>query len=227
MRTTLVETKISVVLIGNFNPRIFQPSWFAKTGVIGDEESENADIEIIHNEIVKFQIDWVKIHIERNRFIAELKQPPNIRLYDFILKTFRELLLHTPIWMLGINMQVTADTGSIENRDKIGKALAPPEAWGEWSNDIQKQTDDTHGGMQSLSMRQNVLDDRERGYIQAKIEPSKTIRSGVYIETNDHYESLEGENVEGCQEIMSIFENRFDDSLKRSEWIIKQVTEAE
>ncbi len=225
MRIAPASSKTVVVLLGNLNPLIFTPSWFAKNGVIGEQEGENAEIELIHRDVVKFNLEWLVILVEHGRFIAEIEQPPDIRLYDFISKTFGELLTHTPVWSMGINKRVDFDAGSMESKDKIGYTLAPPEAWGEWSKDIRRAAEDKdkHGGMMSLTMRQTTTDDRPGGYIQTKVEPSTIISTGVFVEVNDHYNLPQGEEIEGCHEIMKIFAENFEKSVTRSEWITDQV----
>lgn len=219
------SVKSAVVLIGNFNPRIFVPLWFSNNGVLGSDEAENADIEVVHKEITKFKLDWLTVIVEQGRFIAEVTQPPHIRLHDFVLKTFGELLSHTPIWIMGINRTIQFNAGSRKSRDAIGFALAPPDAWGEWSDGLLRQKDDgNHGGMMSLQMRQVAVDDRPDGYIQAQVDPVKDSLSSVNVHVNDHYELAKpSDQVEGCSEILEIMSKQFDESLERSDWIIEQV----
>lgn len=224
MRFKPTQSTVAVVMLGNFNPRIFLPSWFARNGVIGPEEGESADIEIVHREVVKFRLSWLTILVEQGRFIADLDQPPNVRLLDLVLKTFGELMIHTPIWAMGINRKIEFDAGSVDARDKIGKTLAPPDAWGEWSKDILRKSDKARGGMVSLSMRQSTVeDDRPGGYILTRVEPSKRSISEVMVEVNDHYQIDAKEEAEGCQEILGLLADNFDKSIERSEWIIDQV----
>ena len=59
---------MSIVFRGDFNPKIFQPAWFAAQGLIRNEEADEAKIEIIHPTIVVFSLDWLRIQIEPNRF---------------------------------------------------------------------------------------------------------------------------------------------------------------
>jgi hypothetical protein len=223
MRIKPIDSKLVVVLLGNFNPLIFQPHWFATNGVLGEEEAKNADIEVIHTEVVKFSLSWLTVLVEKNRFIAEVTQPPDVRLYDLILRTFGELLTHTPIWAMGINKRVEFDAGTVEQRDVIGITLAPPSAWGEWTDYLEKRNERGRGGMMSLSMRQTVTDDRPSGYIQTRVEPSKTLDSAVFVEVNDHHTVKDIENIEGCSEIMNLLRDQFENSIHRSEWIIDQV----
>ena len=80
-----------------------------------------------------------------------------------------------------------------------------------------------HGGLRSLVMEQRKLEDRYKGHIRAKVEPSTAIKTGICMEVNDHYEVEDAENVIGCDAVISILEEKFDASIERSEWIIDQV----
>jgi hypothetical protein len=77
--------------------------------------------------------------------------------------------------------------------------------------------------MLALVMVQRKLDDRFRGHIQARVEPSTKVRAAIYMHVNDHYEVEAPDDVVGCDEVVSILERQFDASIKRSEWIIDQI----
>ena len=66
---------VSIVLLGDFNPKIFQPAWFAAQELIRKEEAESAEIEVIHPEVVVFSLDWLRIQVTRNRWISEAQAP--------------------------------------------------------------------------------------------------------------------------------------------------------
>ena len=217
------STKTTIVLLGHFNPLIFKPHWFSKNGVIGDDEAENADIDVIHSEIVRFGLEWLSVAVDKQRFSAEVTQPPNIRLFDFVMKTFGELLQHTPVGAMGINLQVEFDAGSQDNRNKIGYTLAPPEAWGEWAADIRKVDGKFSGGMTALTMRQSVVDGRAKGFTQTRVEPSKHSDSMVFIEVNDHFAVEDGNNLDGCHEVIGYLNDNFESSTVKAEWIVNQV----
>jgi len=215
---------VSIVLVGSFNPPIFHPEWFAKHSLISDKEKEAAEIAIIHREIAMFRMEWLTINVQPERFVAETQEAPFIRLSDFVVKTFKDFLHHTPISMMGINRQVDFSVENEDMRNRIGKMLAPHGAWGEWGKNIEGKSPKERGGMISLSMLQKDLDDRKRGYIKAKVEPSSKIKDvGIYMEVNDHYEVEPPVQNQDCEEIIIILERQFDDSLKRSEWIIDQI----
>lgn len=221
-------SEISVVLVGNLNPRIFVPDWFARVGLFTAKEAEAAKIEVIHSEIALFRMEWLTVRVEQRRFIAETAVAPYPRLCDLVVRTFKECLPQTPIGRMGINRRVHFNVGSLEVRDRIGDQLAPREPWGDWGPLIGAGEGEEHGGLRSLVMEQREVDDRPKGHISATVQPSTKIgkgQTGIYMEINDHYEVEEADNVVGCEDIIRMLEENFDASIKRSEWIIDQIME--
>ncbi len=77
----------TVVIVGNFNTTIFQPSWFAANGIIAPSDAEDAQIELIHDQLTSFKLEWLSLRVESERFIAETNQPPYVKLQDFSMVT--------------------------------------------------------------------------------------------------------------------------------------------
>jgi hypothetical protein len=225
MRIEPEISSVNIVLVGSFNPPIFHPEWFARNGLISDKEKQAAEVEIIHQAIALFRMEWLSIRVEPQRFIAETQEGPFIRLADFVVKTFKEYLNHTPVSMMGINRHVHFSVGDEDTRNCIGKKLAPHEPWGEWAATIEGKSKEKRGGMRSLTMEQRDLDDRKKGYVRAKVEPSDHIKNevGISMEMNDHYEVEDPAKNQGCEELIGLLERQFDISIKRSEWIIDQI----
>ncbi|MBI1211871.1 MAG: hypothetical protein GC190_10445 [Alphaproteobacteria bacterium] len=218
-------SQIAIVLVGSFNPRIFNPDWFVRNDLLAPAEANEAEVEIVHQQITKIGFDLFRIEVQPERFTAQTSSKPFVRLKDLVVRTFKEVLPHTPIGKMGINLSVHFGVGSQANRDQIGYKLAPPEAWGAWATKIRAGDADRHGGMMTLVMQQRDTDDRPRGYIQAIVQPSSKIEanSGVFVEINDHFELKSQDNLEGSLEIVGLLDSRFDDSVLRSEQIIDQV----
>jgi hypothetical protein len=219
---------VTIVLIGHFNPMIFHPIWFSEQGIFSPDEVKNASIEIVHPEISVFKIEWLSVRVEKSRFIAESRMPPLIRVADFIVSTFGDNLIHTPVGHIGINRTVHFKT-TLDKIDKVGKTLAPHYAWGDWGREIEgpdrakNQPNDKHGGLRLIVMEQRNLEDRYKGHIQAKVEPSTKLLDGITVDINDHYEIENGSNVIGCKEAISIVKNNFEKSIYRSEKIIDHI----
>ena len=219
------KSSVSIVLLGAFNPVIFSPLWFKNNKIIPESDYESAEVELQHREITILKLDWMDILLQLERFKISSDQSPYVRLSDFVIKTFREFLSHTPISAMGINRRVEFSVDSEEIRDKIGKKLGPPDAWGEWGKDIaEKNKEGHHGGMVQLVMEQKVVHDREFGCIRADIRPSKTKNNSIWMEINDHY-IVKDENLTGNDQIINLLESNFEKSIERSEGIINQIME--
>jgi hypothetical protein len=216
----------SIVMVGRFNPQIFQPFWLAHYSVISEDAAKAAKINIVHPEITSFGIQGeFNVQVEREKFSIDRGIAPLIRIADVVCRLFGELLPHTPIKQVGINRVMHFDVGSLAARDEIGLKLAPREPWGKWGRLVSSGEWPKHGGLVTLSLMQSDIPDRPAGWIQAKVEPSKVIgrgRSGIYMEINDHYD-LGDRMPEGADEIVEIIRDRFDASIANSDGIIDQI----
>ena len=196
----------SIVMIGHFNPQIFQPFWLAHHDVISEEEAESANIGFVHPEITRFSLEGeFTIQVERERFSMDRAVAPLIRIADITCRIFGDLLPHTPIHQVGINRMIHFDVGSQSAREEIGLKLAPREPWGDWGRLVSAGDGERHGGLLSLTLTQRELSDRPAGWVQAKLEPSQVIgrgRTGIYMEINDHYDLAK--KSDGADEIVEI-----------------------
>jgi hypothetical protein len=196
-------------------------------GIIGDADASSAQVQIIHEAVTAFTLDWANLHVDQNRFSVDTSDPPLIRIRDAVLKTFNEFLVHTPVFQLGINRIVHFRVGSFDTRDKMSRLLAPHEAWGDWSPKISgdPKNPQVRGGMRSLLMSQVDRGDGYRGSINAKVEPSSRWQTdGVFVEVNDHFSvGDDPAKILGSEPTMSILESQWSTSIARSEWIIDQV----
>jgi hypothetical protein len=206
---------VSIVLLGDFNPKIFQPAWFAAQGLIGTLESEEAEanVEIIHPDVTIFRLDWLTLQVTRERFLASTAQEAYVEvLRDLVFGTFT-LLRHTPAGVMGINLDMHFRMRSEEEWHAFGDRLAPKE---QWKGVLEKP------GMRRLDM-EGARPDGLRGYIRVRVEPSPRIHPGVYFSVNDHYTVENPAAVVGCDEIIDILGRHWGESIKRSENIISSL----
>lgn len=205
----------AIVLRGDFNPKIFQPAWFASEGLIKKSEEESCKIEIIHQEIVDFRIDWLHLQVKRDIFTTTTTQVPYYEiLRDLISGTFN-ILIHTPLTKIGLNFDVHYNLDSEEKWHEFGNLVAPKDPW---SGIID------YPGMRSLTMMQSNRTDNHKGYVQIRVEPSLRVDHGLYIDINDHYE-VENESVAlGAKEIIDILNDEWHNSRKRSEKIFRELS---
>lgn len=215
---------VNVVLLGDFNPAIFTPAWFALHGLLPEGVAESAELQVAHQQVTEFAADWLVLQVAVDRFSIETLQAPHIRLRDLVVRIFREHLYHTPLRAFGINRQVHFQVKSSAERDRIGRTIAPVEPWGAWGQNLG--LDSEYGGMRSLTMSQGVPEGRLTGsQINVTVEPSNRIgkrRTGVYVGINDHY-AIDDANLGTAKRLMELFETSFDTSLKRSNEIIDHI----
>ncbi|QTA80827.1 Uncharacterized protein dnl_31400 [Desulfonema limicola] len=205
-----------IVIRGNFNPIIFSPVWFASEKLIRKEEAEKAETQIVHPDVVSFNLDWLRLQVTRDMFLAETtKEPYEEVLRDLVLGTFK-LLRHTPLKLMGINRAMHFRIDSMEKWHEIGHILAPKNIW----NEILDKP-----GLKSLSIQESERRDGLKGFIRVQVEPSSRVHPGIFISINDHYETKDAEKTPGADEIINIIENNWEKSSKRSREITKKLLE--
>ena len=224
MRITPEIDGVSIAVLGNFNPAIFTPAWFALNGLLPESVARNAVLTVAHEQVTQFNTDWLRLDVTLDRFYVETTQAPHVRVHDLVVRVFKEYLHHTPVMAFGINRNVHFGVWSLAARDKLGRTLAPVEPWGAWGQELGP--DGERGGMTSLTMSQIDPEGRPAGgRINVKVEPSAKIgngRTGVYIGVNDHYAF--GDTGPGVAAgAMELLENNFKDSIGRSQAIVDHV----
>ena len=203
----------TIVLVGFFNPQIFQPAWFASQNLLKNEEADGAKIEIISRELVVFSSGWLRIEVMSERVIFATAQAQAFEwLRDLAIGTFR-VLPHTPISMLGINRDMHFRFETEEEWHSIGHRLAPKEIWKGVLIDP---------GMAGLTMR-GRRPDEHKGALNVRVEPSDRIKPGVFVNVNDHYELQSLEPSHGADQILNLLETSWPISVARSRNISESI----
>ena len=218
----LIEPEInavSLVLLGNLNPIIFTPAWFARHGLITDTQADTAEVEIIHPQVAQFNAAGLSILVETGKFQVLTTEAPFVRLSDLVQRVFGELLPHTPLGRMGINRDAHFNVGQ-EIRDHIGECLAPPSAWGDWGKKISASKGSKHGGVRSIIMEDQDPGDRDAGYVRVTVQPSNAIpnNSGIFIGVNDHYALSEAQAAPDALGTLRFLQNNaFDRAMQRAD----------
>ena len=166
----------SIVLIGKFNPAIFQPAWLGACNLLRKEEVEGAVIEVINPQVTSFSADWLKIQVLADRFQAITADSAHYQaLRDLVISIFH-LLEHTPFSVMGMNRDMHFKMESEAPYHRLGHLLAPKEIW----NPILDSP-----GMRSLLMQGSPVKQNGVSVINyVRVEPSLRIVPGVYIQLN-------------------------------------------
>ena len=216
---------VSVVLLGNFNPSIFTPTWFEWHELLPQKTVDVTNLGIVHPQISNFNADWLDIQVVTERFQISTTQAPYVRLQDLAVRIFRELLPHTRLRAMGINREIHFSVRTFGERDRLGRLLAPTGPWGDWGKELEP--DGSQGGMTSLTMRQMNPEGRPPGgEVNVTVELSTRIsqdRPGVYVRVNDYYTIEKVESQMATSEIVTLLEENFDKSLQNADKIIDHI----
>lgn len=217
----------SIVLLGNFNPAIFHPSWFDRHDVISTDMAAMAELHFSHREMSEMEFGDIKIVTEVSRFQIETTNAPEIRLLDFVSKVFGDILPHTKVRSFGINKSVHFRASSPEKRLAIGRALAPLEPWGSFGERIEASAGETLGGMTSLHMREMLDDDETKGHFEVRVEPSRALDSltGIYMSANRHCEMKDFRESEGARRAIAKLDREFALAQELSDEVINHFLE--
>lgn len=170
----------SIVLLGAFNPAIFQPLWFSNNGLVPKEEAEGADLQLVHNEVSSFKLGSIQVQINKHRFgitTLESSQGPQAR--DLALGTI-SVLEHTPLTSLGLNLEFLFGFPDEDQWHAFGHRLVPKL---DWNRFLLKP------GMTGVEV-QGTRSDTPNAKINVKVTPTAEVPCGVLISFNQHY-SLE------------------------------------
>lgn len=201
-----VGCSASIVLVGAFNPAIFQPAWFERHGLLPSTETQGASIEMISNDVALLTMSWVRLEVVNNRFIAKTHDESRFgMLRDLVVGTFR-LLEHTPVKQMGMNWEHQYRVASEDAWHKVGHSLSPKAPWTQYL---------TKPGMVSLTINAHRDDDRE-GMINVTVKPvlKKPMDDWrIDVSFNDHVELNEDQ---GALDACKMLETGWESSQNRA-----------
>lgn len=206
----------TIVLVGSFNPAIFQPAWFAAQGLLPKPEADDAKIEVVHQNVVAFSTELLDVQVTNERFfVGSARVPAPEMLVEFVVGTFT-LLQHTPVRMLGMNRDAHQRLQSEDVWHSVGKLLVPDANWPTLKRP----------GMRSV-MVQGEREDDYQGAVYVRVEPSGQIHPGLYINVNDHYDFGETDEPKGTSEALRVLDENWTASRLKGDEIIEQVLDLE
>src|SRR5688572_7143857 len=119
----------TIVMIGSFNPSIFQPRWLGVQQLIRPEEAENAKIKIIRGEVAHFSTEWFELQVLQNRLQLSCEDPRQYPPLRDLAAALFAILPHTPVTAVGLNRLLHFKMPSSEAWHGLGHLLAPKEHW--------------------------------------------------------------------------------------------------
>ena len=214
----------SIVLLGDFNPTIFTPKWFALHEILPKNAADSAEVQFVHPLGAAFTFDGIDVQITQDRFVVGTSQAPYVRVEDLVVRVFNEQPQHTLPKAFGINRYAHFLVGDEGEEDHIGRMLAPPEPWGALWQELW--LDKMQSVMSSLTMTCGGPEGRPSGdRININVQPSNRIghgRTGICVQVNDHY-TTDDTAPGAVEDARSRLHEKFEMSLKHSDDIIDHI----
>ena len=210
MSVDMVTQEASVVVVGSFNPMIFNPDWFIRHGLMSPSDMDENQIEIIHREISKFSMGWLSVEIVNNRFLARTNDASSfLPLRDLVVSIF-SILSETPVTGLGMNKIFNFSFRDEDIWHKLGDVLAPK---GIWHTVLPERV-----GLSSLKVESPRKDDLN-GKIHVTVESfrSDEIKNGVRLNVNNHIDLAEELNIQ------TILQENWEPSLNLADDISQKI----
>ncbi len=241
---------VSVVLLGKFRPDNFLLDKLADAKLISRKDAESVSYTTLLPGLhVQIKLAWGELLVLQERFQVSTGEAPYIRVCDFAVKALSDLAPDAIVTAFGINRDGHYDLGGIDERNRLGTRLAPPEAWGSWGEKLRKtMTGETkgtpmQGGVIHIQMRLPFLDDGITGWLDVTTTPSGVIANhrGVYFRANHHHQATprasQGEVVgekpsditvgekpsDITTRLLARLSDRFENSIAESESIFEAV----
>ncbi len=201
---------VALVLVGTFNPAIFQPAWFAKQKLLPDQEVEAAENIIVTPQITSWTIGGVTLTVQQERLQAEGNPDVGVVIRDLMVGTFK-ILEHTPITALGISRNIHFRMPDENVWHKVGHRLAPKPLW---EGLLVKP------GMRTLVMQGTRKESGAR-MVLLRVEPSLRIQPGVFVGTTYHFE---GNNQQMVAAVVAEWDKAQESAVELSNTLIDRST---
>ncbi|WP_435057212.1 hypothetical protein [Streptomyces sp. bgisy060] len=171
----LPHDSMAVVVLGEFDPLLITPRWLREKNLIGSEDYESYEIEVISKGVSSVSYGSLQLKVLPTTLQVTTDAPNDAEAArDLAVGILRSGGTRS-VGALGINRIVHFRAHQGRNH-AIGDALAPKEMWSEVLH---------LPGLQNLNVR-GVRNDGYGGSVNVQVQPSNLIESGVYISINDH-----------------------------------------
>jgi hypothetical protein len=199
---------LSIVMIGNFNPSIIQPYWFSSKHLIREQEAQNATIDLIHPDLVRWNIGWMSVEVTNSRFEIRSSQEPYFEPMKDLILSLVGILKETPINALGINHFLYFALPDEERHYEFGNKIVPLKKWESFMGNPK---------LFNVEIGEMTRTDEYAGQFRVKIQPSDIKLSspyGILIYINDHYDLTNSKQKEN--QVITIINANWTNSAKRA-----------
>ena len=202
----------SIVMLGSFNPAIFQPSWLALKNLISPSDAQSADVKLIAPQLAAFKAGGILVEVLQERFMAQADEPQDqVRLRDLVVGVFA-VLGETPITRLGLNWTYIFRLEDEKRWHAVGDLLAPKDVWSKLLRG--------RPGLRTMTI-QGGLSEGLRGQLNVKVEP--TTQPSVRVEINNDILGPDRDGAVTADSFVELIRKHWDEARKESARIAIEV----
>lgn len=202
-----------VVILGKLNPAIFHPAWFSAQHLLRPQETQDAEVQLVHPDAAVMRMEWLQLQVVRERFQASTTQSQYFEPLRDLVSGIFSLLAYTPVTALGINRDFHFSLESERQWHALGHKLAPQENW----PGLKRP------GLFHLTV-QGEREDNIKGYIRVIVEPSPGFSHGVYVSVNHHFELAgESDQTSGAARMVELLSSYWEQSMTASSAIAQDL----
>ena len=215
------------MLLGSFNPSIFQPAWLCAKGVEPESPEESVQAMMLPG-VSQFLMHDRTYFINHERFSVESQAAPWVRMVDIVHRIFGEHLVHTPVRAFGVNRAVHFRLPTQAAAEKLLRAMAPLEPWEGFGEQLNAKVAGLTGGLQSLTMRAYGTVEGAMTSTNVTVEPSGRLgdASGIYVAVNAHHDLTDLPASHGAQPAIDFLSKRFEQLVQQAEALIDGIMKA-
>lgn len=208
--------EITVVFVGDFNPKIFQPMWFAHHDLLRESEALEARTDLVHADVSSFATEWLSLQVLHDRFTAATKaEVYRPHLGDLVRNVFT-LLTHSPVHQMGINVSYRLYFKSLDDWHSFGHFILPKSPW---ANVLTKP------GLRGVTV-EGLRTEDHLGKVNVTIEPDMSKPGEAVVRINDHFDMPDGKQsdpVAGAAWAVDILTKDYDESYNRANKLIENL----
>lgn len=220
----IVAEEASIVLVGNFNPKIFHPEWLIRKEIV--EEWDYSKDKVVNVG------DLSQISLPSNRRLSVLLNQyaltsqmasDFLTLKDVVTNTFT-VLKETPISQMGMNYTAEIKLDSYDRWRQFGDQLAPKQRWIDCIDYYDKLNEEQirYFGLYELVMELPRNDDFN-GYIRPKIKALSSADLTLTFNVNNHVEV----EAADAMNMVKVLEQSWEGSLQFANELMHKIMNSE
>ena len=214
----------SIILLGRFDPLVFQPYWLIAKGIESEANAPAKGKFIIVPQLAHYLFDTREYRVEPESFRVSTTEAPWVKILEASTSIFGQHFKNIEISRFGVNISVHFKLADVASRTKLFRKLAPIKPWGEYGQAMEIEDPKIAGGLVSLGMVKKSIFD---GYSLDTVVKTETSvmapETGVYMEVSCNHVLHNLPAGHGSEQAIQLLGQRFNKSTEEAVRIIDHI----